>query len=168
MRDTGSRRRKTRIARVRRALDERSGPARAPLAVLLMTPYEQLQHRLLNAPIKWLVTGAAGFIGSNLVEALLKLNQTVVGLDNFATGRPSNLEDVRASVTSEQWSLFTFINGDICDLETCRVACTEVNFILHQAGLGSVPRSIKDPCAFHAANVTGFLNILVAAADNNV
>jgi UDP-N-acetylglucosamine 4-epimerase len=133
-----------------------------------MTAYEQLQQRLLNAPKKWLVTGAAGFIGSNLVETLLKLNQTVVGLDNFVTGRPANLEDVRASVTSSQWQRFGFVNGDVSDLEVCRAACPGADFILHQAGLGSVPRSIKDPCATNAANVTGFLNVLVAAGDNKI
>jgi UDP-N-acetylglucosamine 4-epimerase len=133
-----------------------------------MTSYEDVQRRLVNAPGKWLVTGAAGFIGSNLVEALLRLNQTVIGLDNFATGRSANLKDVQASVKSEQWQRFKFVDGDICDLRICRDACHEIDFLLHQAGLASVPRSIEDPGAFNAANVTGFLNILLAAADKNV
>jgi UDP-N-acetylglucosamine 4-epimerase len=133
-----------------------------------MSPYERVQQQLLDRPGKWLVTGAAGFIGSNLVEALLKLDQTVIGLDNFATGRSANLEDVRGSVTSPQWQRFRFINGDVCDLELCRGACSGVDFILHQAGLGSVPRSIEDPCAFNAANVTGFLNVLGAGSDARV
>jgi UDP-N-acetylglucosamine/UDP-N-acetylgalactosamine 4-epimerase len=115
-----------------------------------------------------LITGAAGFIGSNLVEALLAENHTVIGLDNFSTGHPHNLDEVRASVTPAQWANFTFIKGDIRDLPTCRQACTGVDIVLHQAALGSVPRSIEDPILTNENNITGFLNMLVAARDCRV
>jgi len=116
----------------------------------------------------WLVTGCAGFIGSNLLEALLKLGQRVVGLDNFATGHRHNLEQVRVAVGPEVWASFRFIEGDIRSLETCREACAGVDRVLHQAALGSVPRSIDDPLTSHDVNVTGFLNMLVAARDAGV
>jgi UDP-N-acetylglucosamine 4-epimerase len=116
----------------------------------------------------WLVTGVAGFIGSNLLEALLRHGQHVVGLDNFATGFRHNLEQVRESVGAEAWQAFTFIEGDIRDLATCHRACQGVDFVLHQAALGSVPRSIEDPVTSHASNVTGFLHMLVAARDAKV
>jgi len=125
--------------------------------------YATLQRRLRNRPIKWLVTGAAGFIGSHLVENLLKLNQKVVGLDNLQTGNMGNLEDVRRSVKFTQWRKFRFIEGDILDANICRLACRGVDKLLHQAALGSVPRSIEDPMATHNANVTGFLNVMLAA-----
>src|SRR5512134_396706 len=114
---------------------------------------------------RWLVTGSAGFIGSHLVEALLSLGQEVVSLDNFATGYPRNLSEVHAVVGEEAWRRHTFIEGDIVDLATCRRACDRVEIVLHQAALGSVPRSIDDPLLTHAANATGFLNMLVAARD---
>lgn len=116
------------------------------------------------------MTGVAGFIGSNLLEALLLHNQHVVGLDNFATGHWSNLEEVRARVTDEQWCRFQFIEGDICDLDTCQ-SCFEgdaIDYVLHQAALGSVPRSIDDPLKTNHNNITGFLNMLVASRDANV
>src|SRR5689334_5028964 len=116
----------------------------------------------------WLVTGVAGFIGSNLLEALLSLGQDVVGLDNFSTGFQHNLDQVEAAVGPEAWSRFRFIEGDIRDLETCRRACEGVEVVLHEAALGSVPRSIDDPLTSHACNVTGFLNMLVAARDAGV
>ena len=116
----------------------------------------------------WLVTGVAGFIGSNLLEALLRLGQRVVGLDNFATGFRHNLDQVREAVGPHAWSSFRFIEGDIRSLETCREACRGADVVLHQAALGSVPRSIEDPIASHATNVTGFLNMLVAARDAGV
>ena len=116
----------------------------------------------------WLVTGVAGFIGSNLLEALLTRGQDVVGLDNFSTGFQHNLDQVRAAVGSEAWSRFRFIEGDIRDLETCHEACAGVDIVLHEAALGSVPRSIDDPLTSHACNVTGFLNMLVAARDAKV
>jgi len=124
-----------------------------------------LYQSLLRAPKTWLITGVAGFIGSNLLEALLKLNQTVVGLDNFATGYQHNLDEVEGIVSPEQWKRFSFIEGDIRDLETCRKACAGVDFVLHQAALGSVPRSIEDPILTNASNISGFLNMLVAARD---
>ena len=116
----------------------------------------------------WLVTGCAGFIGSNLIEALLKENQRVIGLDNFSTGFQHNLDQVEAAVGPAKWSGFRFIKGDIRSLETCREACKGVDYVLHEAALGSVPRSIDDPIASHESNVTGFLNMLVAARDAKV
>lgn len=133
-----------------------------------MTDFEALQSQLLRAPKVWLVTGAAGFIGSNLVEALLRLNQTVRGLDNFATGHQRNLTEVQASVEPKRWARFTFHQGDIRELATCQQACQGADYVLHQAALGSVPRSIEDPLTSNAANVTGFLNMLVAARDARV
>jgi UDP-N-acetylglucosamine 4-epimerase len=131
-----------------------------------MSAFDALKKQLTAEPKTWLVTGAAGFIGSNLVEALLLLGQRVVGLDNFATGSEKNLAQVQASVGAERWTLFTFKRGDIRDLVTCHTACQGVDYVLHQAALGSVPRSIEDPLATHAANNTGFLNMLVAARDH--
>lgn len=133
-----------------------------------MTVYDTLLKRLTREPKTWLVTGVAGFIGSNLLEHLLKLNQTVIGLDNFATGHQYNLDEVQGLVTSEQWAGFTFIEGDIRNLEDCQKACLGVDYVLHQAALGSVPRSIADPITTNAANITGFLNMLVAARDAEV
>lgn len=133
-----------------------------------MTRYEQLQTQLRQAPKTWLVTGVAGFIGSNLLEALLKLDQRVVGLDNFATGHLRNLDEVHDLVTSEQWDNFKFIQGDICQLADCQQACASVDYVLHQAALGSVPRSLADPIATNDTNISGFLNMLVAARDAKV
>lgn len=130
-----------------------------------MTAYETLQQSLPQAPKRWLVTGVAGFIGSNLLEHLLLLDQSVVGLDNFATGHQRNLDEVKANVSAEQWSRFTFLQGDIRNLEDCRAACREVDYVLHQAALGSVPRSLNDPITTNATNIDGFLNMLVAARD---
>lgn len=133
-----------------------------------MSEFEDLQDRLRQSPRSWLVTGAGGFIGSNLVEALLKLEQRVVGLDNFATGHRSNLDQIRSGVTGPQRDRFRFIEGDIRSLDACRDACSGVDHVLHQAALGSVPRSISDPITSHTANVDGFLNMLVAARDAGV
>ena len=119
-------------------------------------------------PRRWLVTGSAGFIGSHLVEALLSLDQHVVSLDNFATGSRGNLDEVRATVGADAWRRHTFIEADIVDPEACRQACEAVDVVLHEAALGSVPRSIEDPLRTHAANATGFLNLLVAARDARV
>ena len=130
--------------------------------------YEQVKNELRAQPRKWLVTGCAGFIGSNLIETLLSLNQTVVGLDNFATGYQHNLDEVQASLNPDQWARFTFIQGDIRHPETCALAATGVDFILHQAALGSVPRSIVDPVTTNDVNISGFLNMLVAARDAKV
>lgn len=133
-----------------------------------MTRYEQIKTELLVNPKIWLVTGVAGFIGSNLLETLLKLNQRVVGLDNFATGFQHNLDEVRSLVTDEQWAGFSFIEGDIRQLKDCQTACAGVDYVLHQAALGSVPRSINDPIATNETNISGFLNMLVAARDAEV
>ncbi|UGV31822.1 Vi polysaccharide biosynthesis UDP-N-acetylglucosaminuronic acid C-4 epimerase TviC [Halopseudomonas aestusnigri] len=130
-----------------------------------MTIYKNLLGNLKDNTKTWLITGAAGFIGSNLLEHLLKLNQRVIGLDNFATGHQSNLDEVQSLVSPEQWSRFTFIEGDIRNLEDCARACEGVDYVLHQAALGSVPRSLNDPVTTNAANITGFLNMLVAARD---
>jgi len=130
--------------------------------------YECLQARLANEQHTWLVTGVAGFIGSNLLEGLLKLNQRVVGLDNFATGYQRNLDEVRSLVTPSQWKNFSFLQGDIRSLEDCRQACEGVEYVLHQAALGSVPRSLADPITTNAVNIGGQLNMLVAARDANV
>ena len=119
-------------------------------------------------PLRWLVTGSAGFIGSHLVEALLALDQHVVGLDNFATGHRRNLDEVRASVGADAWRRHRFIEADIVDPTACRAACADIDIVLHEAALGSVPRSIEDPLRTHAANATGFLNLLVAARDAGV
>lgn len=118
-------------------------------------------------PLVWLVTGVAGFIGSSLLEALLDLGQTVVGIDNFVTGSQSNLADVRERV-GEAWTRFRFVDGDITLLEICREVCAGVSVVLHQAALGSVPRSVADPIATNNANVVGFVNICVAARDAGV
>lgn len=130
--------------------------------------YQDAQQYLLGHRHRWLVTGAAGFIGSNLIEALLRLNQQVVGLDNFATGHRRNLEQVRSLVGEEAWSRFSFIEGDIRVPDDCRRACAGAEFVLHQAALGSVPRSIADPQLTNETNVSGFLNMLVAARDAEV
>jgi len=160
-----------------------------------MTVYQQLQVRLSAEPRAWLVTGVAGFIGSNLLEALLKLGQRVVGLDNFATGHQRNLDEVQALVTPTQWVNFSFIQGDIRNLADCQSAMVftptvgaddchsggsrnpsaalnpgtrPVDYVLHQAALGSVPRSLADPITTNATNITGFLNMLTAARDAKV
>ena len=130
--------------------------------------YDAVRQQLAQAPRRWLVTGAAGFIGSNLVETLLMLDQQVVGLDNFATGHRSNLDEVLADVGQGRAARFQFIEGDITNLDDCHRACEGIAFVLHQAALGSVPRSLENPIATNAANVDGFLNMLVAARDAGV
>jgi UDP-N-acetylglucosamine/UDP-N-acetylgalactosamine 4-epimerase len=130
--------------------------------------YEAVQAELRAAPRRWLVTGAAGFIGSSLLERLLELDQGVVALDNLSTGYQHNLDDVRDRVGDEAWARCRLVQGDILDLDTCQQACRDVDYVLHQAARGSVPRSLADPIATNAANITGFLNILVAARDANV
>jgi UDP-N-acetylglucosamine 4-epimerase len=132
------------------------------------TAYEQLLERLTSERHTWLITGVAGFIGSNLLETLLKLDQQVVGLDNFATGHLRNLDEVRTLVSADQWARFAFIEGDIRKLEDCRRACEGAEYVLHQAALGSVPRSLADPITTNATNIDGFLNMLVAARDVEV
>jgi UDP-N-acetylglucosamine 4-epimerase len=133
-----------------------------------MPDFDVLKSDLEQRPATWLVTGAAGFIGSSLVEALLELKQFVVGLDNFATGYQANLDDVRNCVGEQAWQRFSLLEADICDLEACREAATGVDYVLHQAALGSVPRSIEDPVQTNRANIDGFLNMLVASRDAGV
>jgi UDP-N-acetylglucosamine 4-epimerase len=130
-----------------------------------LSTYDDLLQRLKNEQHTWLITGVAGFIGSNLLETLLKLNQKVIGLDNFSTGYQKNLDEVQSLVSKEQWSSFSFIKGDIRNLEDCQLACSGVEFVLHQAALGSVPRSIEDPINANSVNISGFLNMLVAGRD---
>ena len=133
-----------------------------------MSKYEQVKNELLQTPKVWLITGVAGFIGSNLLETLLKLDQTVVGLDNFSTGHQHNLDEVQTQVSDDRWTHFTFYEGDICKLEDCQKAVQGVDYVQHQAALGSVPRSIEDPITTNANNISGFLNMLVAARDAEV
>jgi len=133
-----------------------------------MSRYNEIKSQLQDSPKKWLVTGVAGFIGSNLLETLLQLNQTVVGLDSFATGHQHNLDEVQSQVSNEQWANFTFIKGDIRDYDDCQKAVTGADYILHQAALGSVPRSIADPILTNSANITGFVNMLTAAKEEQV
>jgi UDP-N-acetylglucosamine/UDP-N-acetylgalactosamine 4-epimerase len=130
-----------------------------------MTRYEQVRAALATAPRRWCVTGAAGFIGSHLVEALLTLHQDVVGLDNFATGRRANLDEVLGRVGEGCAERFRFVEGDIRDRAACEDAFAGVERILHQAALGSVPRSLSDPLTSHDVNVTGFMNVMIAARD---
>ena len=133
-----------------------------------MPAYEALRAELKKSPRIWLVTGAAGFIGSNLVEALLKLDQRVVGLDNFATGHRKNLSQLKDLVTASQWERFHFHEADLRVGHLCREACAGVDYVLHQGALGSVPRSVADPVTSNEANVLGFLNIMLAARDAQV
>jgi UDP-N-acetylglucosamine 4-epimerase len=132
------------------------------------TTYERVCAELSESPKTWLITGVAGFIGSNLLHKLLSLDQTVVGLDNLATGHRLNLTEVESLVSTDQWARFRFVEGDIRAPETCREVCVGVDYVLHQAALGSVPRSVLDPMATSATNVCGFLNMLVAARDERV
>ena len=132
------------------------------------TAYLALQSQLRQQPCTWLVSGVAGFIGSHLLETLLGLGQRVVGLDNFATGHPHNLAEVQSLVGTAAWQNFRFIEGDIRNLADCQRACQGVDRVLHQAALGSVPRSIADPITSNAVNVSGFLNMLVASRDAGV
>ncbi|MEG2267334.1 MAG: NAD-dependent epimerase/dehydratase family protein [Acinetobacter sp.] len=133
-----------------------------------MNQYQTVCEQLKCAPKTWLITGVAGFIGSNLLETLLKLDQKVVGLDNFATGHQYNLDEVQARVAAEQWRNFDFIEGDIRQFADCQKACKGVDYVLHQAALGSVPRSIADPITTNDTNISGFLNMLTAARDAQV
>lgn len=130
-----------------------------------MKHHQDFAARISAGRRRWLVTGAAGFIGSHLVEHLLALDQEVVGLDNFSTGKRANLEHVRRCVGEARWAKLRFVEGDIRALDTCNAACASVDVVLHQAGLGSVPRSIDKPLRTHDSNVNGFLNILLAARD---
>jgi len=133
-----------------------------------MTRYEDAKRQLKKAPRNWAISGAAGFIGSNLLETLLKLDQRVVGLDNFVTGHERNLDEVKRLVEPAQWARFDFIEGDVCAIEDCARICKGADYVLHQAALGSVPRSLLDPITTNETNVGGFLNMLVAARDAKV
>ncbi|MBF0104200.1 MAG: Vi polysaccharide biosynthesis UDP-N-acetylglucosaminuronic acid C-4 epimerase TviC [Deltaproteobacteria bacterium] len=134
-----------------------------------MTAYfDSVRGRLKLLQKNWLVTGVAGFIGSNLLEALLKLDQRVVGIDNFSTGKQQNLDDVRSQVTEGQWRNFRFVEGDVCDFTQCLAVTRGIDYCLHQAALGSVPRSIEDPLKTNQNNITGSLNVFIAARDNKV
>lgn len=137
-----------------------------------MSRYEEIKKQLQASPKIWLVTGVAGFIGSNLLETLLLLNQKVIGLDNFATGHQYNLDEVQGLVSEEQWKNFSFVEGDIRDYSDCEKALSykeqKVDYVLHQAALGSVPRSIADPILTNSANITGFLNMLTASKEADV
>ena len=133
-----------------------------------MNQYQTVCEQLKRAPKTWLITGVAGFIGSNLLETLLKLDQKVVGLDNFATGHQHNLDEVKGCVSEAQWSNFNFIEGDVRQFVDCQTACNGVDYVLHQAALGSVPRSIVDPITTNDTNISGFLNMLTAARDAHV
>ncbi len=134
----------------------------------MSTAYDTVRADLSRYPKTWLITGVAGFIGSNLLETLLQLDQSVIGLDNFATGYQRNLDEVQALVTPKQWDRFCFMKGDIRNLNDCCQACAGVDYVLHQAALGSVPRSLEDPITTNGANIDGFLNMLVAARDAQV
>ena len=129
---------------------------------------DKIRKHLLSNQFRWLITGVSGFIGSNLLEKLLELNQIVIGLDNFSTGKKENLKDVQNITSPDQWKNFQFLEGDICDLDTCMQVTDGINFVLHQAALGSVPRSIKDPITTNKTNTSGFLNMLWASNNNNV
>jgi UDP-N-acetylglucosamine 4-epimerase len=133
-----------------------------------VSAYDELQNALKAAPKTWLVTGVAGFIGSNLLETLLRLDQHVIGLDNFSAGKLANLDEVAKLVGPERWAQFRFLEADVKDLETCQAACSGVDYVLHQAALGSVPLSMAEPLASHESNVTGFLNMLLAARQAKV
>ena len=130
--------------------------------------YDIVKEELKSKQYTWLVTGVAGFIGSNLTETLLSLNQKVIGIDNFSTGYEHNLEDIKSCITTKQWANFSFIEGDISDYETCMSVTEDVDIILNQAALGSVPRSIENPINSNNSNVTGFLNIITSAKNNGV
>ena len=132
-----------------------------------VTSYSDLQQSLRSKPKTWLITGVAGFIGSNLLKTLLELEQRVVGIDNFSTGHQSNLDDVQAE-SGKNWDRFTFYPYDVRNLNDCINACKDVDIVLHQAALGSVPRSIEDPITTNSSNIDGFLNMLVAARDTKV
>lgn len=133
-----------------------------------MTKYQSSQRHLKEHQYCWLITGVAGFIGSNLLQALLKLNQRVIGLDNFSTGYMHNLDQVKEQVGAQAWLNFRFIEGDICQLEDCIKACCKVDYVLHHAALGSVPRSIEAPILTNENNISGFVNMLVASRDASV
>lgn len=133
-----------------------------------MNKFDDVLNDIRKNPKVWLITGVAGFIGSNLLEVLLLNGQTVKGLDNFSTGHKKNLDEVMSNVSKEQWARFSFLEGDIRDYETCQKSVAAVDYVLHQAALGSVPRSINDPLVTNAVNISGFLNVITAAKEAKV
>lgn len=133
-----------------------------------MTTYEDVKKQLSENQYTWCITGVAGFIGSNLLESLLKLNQNVIGLDNFSTGHRKNLDEVKSNIPKDLWANFTLIQGDIRNIDDCKKATENVQYVLHQAALGSVPRSLNDPATTNEVNIGGHLNMLIAARDANV
>ncbi len=133
-----------------------------------MSKYLKIKEDLLEEPKTWLITGVAGFIGSNLLQELLELNQNVIGADNFSTGLKKNLIEVKKQISKKQWDRFVFHKGDISKKNFCNLICKDVDYVLHQAALGSVPRSLKDPLKTNNSNITGFLSMLIAARDSNV
>ena len=133
-----------------------------------MQQYQKVLQNLQANPKKWLITGVAGFIGSNLLETLLKHDQIVIGLDNFSTGHSLNLDEVCGLVSNSQWKNFRFIEGNICDIEICTESMKGVDYVLHQAAIGSVPRSIEDPLYTNTVNISGFLNVLNAAKNEKI
>ena len=133
-----------------------------------MNQYDKIKKVLKNKSKSWLITGVAGFIGSNLLKTLLELNQKVIGLDNLVTGHLSNLKSIESEVSGENWKNFEFVQGDILDFGLCLRVTEKIDFVLHQAALGSVPRSIKDPLTSNNVNIQGFLNVMVASRDSNV
>jgi len=133
-----------------------------------MSRYEELRHRLASQPHRWLITGVAGFIGSHLLEALLALDQDVMGLDDFSSGAWRNLEEARVRVGDAKWARFAFRDESVADFAACRAACAGVDYVLHQAGFVSVPLSLENPLACHETNVTGTLNVLLAARESRV
>lgn len=132
------------------------------------TNYKIAKENILKQPKIWCITGVSGFIGSNLLEALLNLDQKVIGLDNFSTGHKKNLDEVRQNVGENQWKNFNFVEGDISNYNDCITVCKNVNFVLHQAAIGSVPRSIEDPIMTNQSNINGFVNIINAAKEEGV
>ena len=133
-----------------------------------MVALERVKNKIIAKPKVWLITGVSGFIGSNLLEQLLKIEQKVIGLDNFSTGKRNNLNEVKKNVSEKQWKKFQFIEGDIRNIDVCREACKSVSYVLHQAALGSVSRSVNNPIETNETNVTGFLNMLIAAQERQV
>ena len=133
-----------------------------------MSSSKLIKTALTKKKSLWLITGVSGFIGSNLLEALLELDQEIIGIDNLSTGNLDNLSQVKAKISERQWKRFKFVEGDICNIDLCREISNGVDYVLHQAALGSVPRSIKDPIATNESNITGFLNVLTASHESNV
>jgi UDP-N-acetylglucosamine 4-epimerase len=134
----------------------------------MTTKYDSALAEMAKTPKRWLVTGAAGFIGGHIVETLLNHGQTVRGMDNFITGHQHNLDDIQSRVSAEAWGRFSFMNADVSIVDDCNRAVEDIDIVIHQAALGSVPRSIEDPISSNTANVDGFLNLLVAVREAGI